>query len=190
MKQDLNVLKELHEAGSGDLVRIGLQKYGIPQDRVDQIWAIAERQTNDGLLWDQNHDQYIGRYQFFVGIEQPLFYFNDLELMKQKVEIIDGVPHPQFRLNTYVHHNASLVIYGEHATEHLHTFIRVYALTNLMTSPGYKINQEAGAFFQGGFADPKGQFIYIEFWKPKGAQAFVDYVNKEYPIWYKKSVGS
>ena len=188
MKQDLNVLKELHEASLGDLVRIGLQKYGIPPERVDQIWAAAEGQTNGGLLWDQDQGQYIGTYQFFAGIEQPLFYFNDLELMKQKVEIVDGIPHPQFRLNMYVHHSASLVVYGEHASEHLHTFIRAHALTNLMTHPGYQINKNAGAFFQGGHADPKGQFIYIEFWRPGGAQAFVDYVNKEYPIWYKQSV--
>lgn len=31
-----------------------------------------------------------------------------------------------------------------------------------------------------GSSGPYEEFIYIEFWKPEGAQAFVDYVNNNF----------
>jgi hypothetical protein len=48
-----------------------------------------------------------------------------------------------------------------------------------MDDERYKIRQQAGAFLQGGHDREEG-WILIEFWKPDGAQAIVDWVNQNW----------
>lgn len=123
-------------------------------------------------------------YQYFNGIDQPLFRFKDKAYKRQHM-VVDRenvIARPQFRLGLSVQDTPGLTISGPEATPELHNFIKTECLTNWMDKPGYKVNKEAGAYFQGGSENPKGQYIFIEFWKPKGAQAFVDFVNKNYIV--------
>lgn len=185
---DLENARIFHELNDGGTIRAALVEYGFSVEEADGIYAIGKIQG--GELWDCVKKDYIGKYQYYDGIEKPLFYFQDQKRMEQKIDIIDGVPHPKLRLNTYVHGTPALVITGEDATAELHNFISWVGLSCRMDEPGYKLSKASGAFFQGGSADRDGKFIYIEFWIFKGAQAFVDFVNEEYPKWYKSRVNN
>ena len=90
---------------------------------------------------------------------------------------------PQYRLSVGLHDNPSLVVTGFDASQGLRQHIRSFMMTNYMPSPEYKINQDAGAFFQGGYQDAEDDncgFIYIEFWKSAGTQAWIDHLNKTF----------
>lgn len=93
------------------------------------------------------------------------------KLLKQKLG--------EFKYTMSIHNTFGFVIDGEHATPKLHAFLH-RMLTNWTPDPCYKIHQEAGAFFQGGAHDPDGGWFYIEFWRPGGVKAFMDYLNANY----------
>lgn len=84
-----------------------------------------------------------------------------------------------FRLQLSVKDTPGLTITGQMATLRLFAFVKVL-LTNSMDFPAYWIHQNAGAFFQGGAHDKNGGWFFIEFWKPEGAQAWVDHLNENY----------
>jgi hypothetical protein len=124
------------------------------------------------------------KYKYFDGIDQPLFRFETQSYNEQWM-VADPetrTTRPKFRLGLSVQDTPGLTINGSDASVELHEFIRCQCLTNYMDAPGYNLSQESGAFFQGGAHDPEGQWIFIEFWKPKGAQAFVDFINNNYVV--------
>ncbi len=134
------------------------------------------------------HAEVFATYKYFDDIEQPLFNFKHPVYNQQKCVVNDGKPltmRPSFRLTLSHHQTPGLIITGLLATQNLRQFIRG-VMTNLSTDPCYEISQNAGAFFQGGYenanvdADPQVGYIYIEFWKPSGAQKFVDYINDNF----------
>lgn len=121
------------------------------------------------------------RWSYFDGIEKPLFRFADNHHLRHEfIRDESNKLKARFRLSLSVHDSAAFEIYGIDATEKLHELVRYQMLTNLTTAKGYELSQAAGAFFQGGSHDPKGEWIYIEFWKPQGAQAWIDHLNEIY----------
>lgn len=151
--------------------------YGIPVNTVDSLYFANKEVKN-------NRGQTFARYKYFDDLEQPLFYFTDHSLNKQKgfsVDQVDGknVYVPNFRLNLSSHETPGLTIEDELATPELHQML-CRTLTNWMNDPWYNVHKDAGAFFQGGYADENGKWFYIEFWRPGGAQAYVDKLNAEY----------
>ena len=62
-------------------------------------------------------------------------------------------------------------------TQVQHRFLRNIVLCNWMDDERYKIAKQAGAFLQGGYDQIYG-WILIEFWKPNGAENFINYVNE------------
>ena len=72
---------------------------------------------------------------------------------------------------------------GPYITDRVHKAISGVMNDKYMRSPNYAAVTEATAFFQGGSESPNSDWYYIEFWKPEGAQAYVDKVNAEFPSW-------
>lgn len=165
-----------YEKGTSGHVLNALCDYGVPLTVVENI------QFNKGeLFFIGATREHYGRYKYFDGIDRPLFSFQNQALMAQPIVLQhDGTKKAKFRLNLSVHGTPGFIISGKDATPQLHAFIRYPVLTNMMTHECYKLHQAAGAFFQGGSNDPNGEFIYLEFWKPEGAQAVVDYINEHY----------
>lgn len=128
------------------------------------------------------HTKPFATYKYFEGIEAPLFRFQD-KVFAQHRHITDGkVLQSNFHLSLSVHNTAGLVVTGWDATQDLRVFLKGM-LTNLMTDPCYALHKDAGAFFQGGYQDAEDDehgYIYVEFWKSAGAQAFVDYLNANF----------
>ena len=155
-----------------------LYHWGVPLNTVEQVQV-----SGDGEI--KLNETLFARYKYFDGIEQPLFFFRDTVFNKQRFltsktkETEESVLIPDFRLLLSSHGTPGFIIDGQDATPELGYFLR-RTLTNLTTDHWYKIHQEAEAFFQGGSNDFKGQWFYIEFWKPKGAQAYIDKLNEEY----------
>lgn len=119
-------------------------------------------------------------YKYFDGIDQPLFYFQERKFNQQSMIMNeDNSLKPDFHLSLTTNDSPGLIVTGPIATPELQEFIRGM-LTNWTSDPCYKIHTDAGAFFQGGSNDPNGGYIYIEFWKPAGAPAFVDYLNSHF----------
>ncbi|MNC32764.1 hypothetical protein D3C75_811340 [compost metagenome] len=56
-------------------------------------------------------------------------------------------------------------IYGKHVTESVHQIFSRFMNSNRTTCEYYKAREGSGAFFQGGFDDPTGEFVFIEFWQ-------------------------
>lgn len=55
-------------------------------------------------------------------------------------------------------------IHGKHVTESVHQIFSRVMRANHMDSPYYKARQKCTAFFQGGYDEPKGEWLFIEFW--------------------------
>lgn len=148
---------------------------GVPLNRVENF-IIGTDSISDGA-------KEIARFQWFEGIDNPLFLWThpDYRIYNHQKMVIqeDKTLLPQFRLTLSCHLMPAFEISGIDATEELHWFLK-RMLTNLTTDECYQIHQNAGAFFQGGSHNPHGQWSLIEFWKPEGAQAFIDYLNKNY----------
>ena len=133
-------------------------------------------------------DRLFARYRYFDGIEQPLFRFTHDAVAGSHpgpmrhtwVRDENNVLRPRFRLGLSVHDTPSLEVYGVDATAELHRYIGRVMLTQWSDRETYRLSQAAGAFFQGGSEDENGECIYIEFWKPAGAEAWVDYLNSTY----------
>ena len=120
----------------------------------------------------------LGRYRWFPEIDRVLFSWrHDLPFGRPKLVANNGKLVPTFGLS--LSPSEMVAFQARLETKYmmqLHHFVR-RMLTNYMDDPCYKLHQEAGAFFQSGSHDEKADYILIEFWKPQGAQAFVDYLN-------------
>lgn len=75
-------------------------------------------------------------------------------------------------------HNPGIHIYGKHVTEIVHQVFAISINANHRDDPWYHARQKAGAFFQGGSDKPKGEWVFIEFWKPETADTYVDMINQ------------
>jgi hypothetical protein len=150
-----------------------LRKHGVPETIAGSV-TVGDEQIKYG-------GKHFARYKYFDDIEQPLFNFVDGSYRQQPIMVEEGgTQKPMFRLSLGPHDNPSLIFEGHDATPELHDFIRSECLTQWMDKPGYQISKDSGAFFQGGSHDRDGKYIYIEFWIPRGAQTFVDFVNSNY----------
>lgn len=126
-------------------------------------------------------------YKYFDGIEQPLFRFSNIAYNQHR-HIIDHDEKlkSNFHLSLSNQNTPGLIVTGFDASQNLRDFIKRTMLTSIMTEPGYKLKTESGAFFQGGAEDaspdhdPFMGYLFIEFWKSEGAQAFVDYINENF----------
>lgn len=153
-----------------------LCKYGVPLREVESF------QVGNNLI--KKGEIVIGRYGYFNGIDQPLFSFENQSHLTH-LTVVDpesSAFKTVFRLNLSHHNSAGLLILGDQATPELHEFITTKLFTQEEDAPGYSLRRNSGAFFEGGKGDPHGQWIYIEFNKSEGAQAFVDYINKNYMV--------
>jgi hypothetical protein len=165
---------------------------GVPLNKVESVQISENTITYGGKEF--------ARYKFFDGIDKPLFYFQDTAYGRQTAIWYDDqgkkVLKPKFKLSLHTHGSVSLVIseFKDKSlfTEDLWYFIKTMMYANLSfvdenSTQGektenemYKLKKDSGAFFQGGSESPKSEYIYIEFWNPKGAQAFVDYINNNF----------
>lgn len=162
-----------YEAGSSGSVLNALYLAGV------QVTVVERLTIGDGII--KHNGETFAHYRFFDGIKLPLFRFTTLQHLNEQTlsSDADGTLHPRFKLVLSNHNTPGLIFSGSVATPELHAFLQ-RSLTNMMNDPWYKVHQEAGAFFQGGSDNPNGGWFYIEFWKPSGAQAYVDKLNAEY----------
>lgn len=127
-------------------------------------------------------NEQVGMFKWFDGISTPCvlwqgeFYKN---YSKHKAVNKDVTVVPVFRPSLCVNGTPALEVSGNWATPALHYFLRGM-FTNWTEDERYSIHQAAGAFFQGGHNDPDGKWFLVEFWKPEGVEAFIQYVNEHY----------
>lgn len=179
----------LYPRNTGGAILNSIYAMGVPLSTVERLTI------DDGRVL--NGPKEFARYKWFEGITQPLFYFQSDVYGRQNVIWSDDKKlRPKFHLSLYHHGSASLVIYKQREkdlfTQELYDFIKQFIAANVAhvtenssdwakkNNEMYNIRQKAGAFFQGGSNSFDEGFIYIEFWKPEGAQAFVDYVNNNF----------
>ena len=164
-----------HEKGDPGHVLNALVAAAVPVNIVDQLrFGKNEEILLNGVVF--------ANYKYFPGIAKPLFRFQDEEYNAQGFLVeADGSLTAKFHLSLSVHGTADLVVAGVPATPELHDFL-CGMLTNWTTDVRYEIHKAAGAFFQCGYGSPKGEYFYIEFWRPSGAEAFVDYINDNYVV--------
>jgi hypothetical protein len=119
-------------------------------------------------------DKIFAEFTYFEGIEQPLFRFRDLRICN-----IQDKETGKYKLILGPHSQPALILQGkDHAT--MVAWQTVHrCLTNYTKDPFYELSRNAGAFFQGGGSNPEQEYIYVEFWKYKGAQAWLDAFNDE-----------
>ena len=158
-----------------DVEKVPLMK--VENVQIDFVQAGEGRIFSDGKV--------VGYFQYFDGIEQALFRWSDKSwwenYSRQHMAVDDdGQFVPMFRLTLTVHNTPGFEISGDDATEELGNYLRYPMLTNVTDHECYELHKAAGAFFQGGSNNLKGEWFMIEFWKPAGAQAWVDYLNKNY----------
>lgn len=165
---------------AGDVLNSLCNNEKIPLSRVENM-RIGSGKIHESIM---GKETVVGEYKYFDGIEQPLFRWNheNTSRFREHRMVVDteGQVFPMFRLSFSIQTSPGLVIEGKQATPDLHEFIRHQMLTQWIDQPGYKLTKNSGAFFQGGSHDPDGKYIFIEFWIPKGAQAWIDHLNENY----------
>ena len=127
-------------------------------------------------------NEQVGMFKWFDGISTPCVLWQGefhKNYSKHKAVNKDGTVVPVFRQSLCSQMTPALEISDEFATPALYYFLKGM-LTNWMDDPRYTIHNEAGAFFQGGSGQPNGGWFLIEFWKPEGVEAFIQYVNEHY----------
>lgn len=168
-----------------------LYKEGVPLNTVERVTVdFKNKVIKDGEVE-------FAKFKFFENIEKPLFCFQSQNYHRQSSMFDhDDKLKPNFKLCMYVHGSASLVISkvedSRLFTRELYYFIKKIMAANVShideDSPAwmkesnemYELKNNAGAYFQGGSDSFEDEYIYIEFHKPAGAQAFVDYVNENF----------
>ena len=168
-----------YKAPSIGHVMNSLVKFGVPVNVVETVVFGKDEITYNGKPF--------AVYKYFEGIEQPLFRFLDetySRVFAQQNYVINGdkTLSPRFKLTLSNHDTPGLIISGKAANQEIHAFITNLVMCNFTDDVKYKIKSDAGAFFQGGSNMPDGEYIYIEFWKPSDAQAFVDYINENFKM--------
>lgn len=157
-----------------------LRHRGIPETIAGSVTA------GNGMIRD--HGELFANYKYFDGIEQPLFRFQNHVFDLHRHCIVDGEDGKK-KLEMHYHLSLgnndlpSLIVHGWDASQDLRSFIEGTMLTIDMRYPGYKLTKDSGAFFQGGYnAEPDSEngWIFIEFWKPEGAQAWIDHLNANF----------
>lgn len=151
---------------SGDHVRNALFECGIPVEEVNELVVTATKILKEGSIFAD--------YIYFEGIEQPLFRFQVPSFCN-----LQDKETGKYKLVLGPHCNPSLILQGaEHASLVAWQTVN-RCLTNYIKDPFYDLSRNAGAFFQGGSSSPKQEYIYVEFWTFKGAQAWLDGFNEE-----------
>lgn len=161
------------EKNHESIVNAMILREGIPEELAKKI-KLKDKTLCLG-------DEVLGVYSFFPGIDFPLFRWSNVVVEQftgfKPIENEKG--KVLFRLSLCCHGTPALIISGELATRKVHSFIH-RMLTNRTTDPCYQLSQDSGAFFQSGSHDPNCKFFMVEFWRPEGAQAFVDFFNEYY----------
>ena len=139
--------------------------FGIPVNRVEHLCLGNNTLTDNGEIY--------AHVQYFPELEQPLFRFTDAHMSATQND--NG-----YQLTLSPNDLACFSISGPWTTQ-LH-FRAIVALLGDkdVRSERYKVTVGAGAFFQAGSGDPNNQHFMVEFWNPKGAQAWTDLFNVEY----------
>lgn len=138
-----------------------------------------ERLQVEGEFLKENGEVF-GIHKWFPELNKFLFQLYNPShsqhrfIVEQEKEIVK----PDFRLQLSANRMACFQLSHQYTDVMVktHLFIR-RMLTNVMDDPCYKLNQDAGAFFQCGSDQLDSDYILVEFWKPEGAQAFIDYMN-------------
>lgn len=167
---------------------------GVPLITVERL-NISFESNQGGVVKDG--DERFATFKLFNGINKPLFYFQSQRIGQQTaIWDEDGKLRPKFKLSLYVHDQAALIVRADREknlfTKELYEFVNEFLGANIShvdeDSPDwmkrnhemYNLRQACGAFFQGGHGGHDKEWLYIEFWKPEGAQAFVDYINNNF----------
>lgn len=82
-----------------------------------------------------------------------------------------------FEVITCCHGTPAIEIHD--ASKKLHSFLCSVVSNNWIDDEEYKVSKGSGAFIQGGSHLEEG-WILIEFWRPEGVQAFVDFITKKW----------
>jgi hypothetical protein len=162
------------DACTGKLLNLMCKYERIPLSKVENV-LIGDR------IITNTKGEAIGEYKWFDNDMAYFRWFGEFECYsKQHMGgNAKGERVPMFRIQLSNAGHAGFIIDGKEATADLNKFVGVM-LTNSMTLPAYWIHKEAGAFFQSGSDNIDGENIYVEFWKPKGAQAWVDHLNEHF----------
>lgn len=154
-----------YEKGGVGHVLNNLYHFGIPLSTVERV-TVDQDSVRDGV-------QVFARYKYFDGIDQPLFHINSSAFDNRTDH------NGNYVLVLGPHSNPAVILTGEHHATSLARETVKRCLTNYMDDKFYHLHQSAGAFFQGGSREDDGEYIYVEFWKPTGAQAWLDAFNEE-----------
>jgi hypothetical protein len=149
-----------------DHIRNALFECGIPAEEVKELVITRTKILKEGCVFAD--------YAYFSEIEQPLFRFQVPRFCN-----LQDKETGKYKLVLGPHSNPALILQGtDHATLIAWQTVN-RCLTNYIKDPFYELSRNAGAFFQGGGSNPEQEYIYVEFWKYKGAQAWLDAFNDE-----------
>ena len=157
----------------------------IPLHRVENMRVSKEfvHETMFNPFSNAHEEIVIARWMYFPGMKYPVFQWLSpaSEYAEQYIGIDDfGKFKPMFRPVLTPNNMPGFTIKGKQATVELYNFLSDLLTCRRMDDPRYQVSKGAGAFFQGGFNDPNGEWFLIEFWNSKGADAWIDYVNQHY----------
>lgn len=68
-------------------------------------------------------------------------------------------------------------IHGPHVTRLVWSLFNYSIMSNRIDCRWYQARQQAAAFFQGGSDRPDGEWLFIEFWRPDNATAYLELIN-------------
>ena len=157
-----------------------LKKLGIPLPIVEEV-TVDITEDRKTLKYGSKVFAY---FDDKPNIEEALFHFTDeykvyKELLNKMVIQPDNSLRPEFKLSLDKDGVVCLEIFSRCCCEDLYTFLTDMFTIN-SSDDRYWLTSKAGAFFAKGEKDKNADYYKIEFWKPEGAQAWLQYFNDHY----------
>lgn len=157
----------------GAVLNAAVRYENVPLHKVERF------QVGDGVITDGVN--IIARYKWFDGLDHPCFYWlgEYRRYSEFRMQDRDGKQVPKFRATLTCHGTVGLEVNKELAVPALYQFINKTKSSH-SNKEGHSVYESCGAMCHGGCHDNDGRRILLEFWKPEGVQAFVDYLNENY----------
>lgn len=149
-----------------------LRKDGIPESVINLVKVDKDKIYLHGAT--------LSYFKYLDFIDQALFYHCNKEYAKHKHVLTDNgsIINHKYQLSLSVHGTAALIVYGLDASQALRKHLR--GMLSNEQNPVYTLHEDSGAVFRGGnvnVRDDNHGYIYVEFQKSQGAQAFLDHLN-------------
>ena len=160
----------------GHVLNTLVRYYMVPLHVVERLRIGADGNIDSGF------DEIFCQYKYFDGIETPLISFTSDKKVNQKCihDEENGVLVPRFILHLSDDDLPCLIVEGSLATLEMFSFLCSLGEYEHLAGEQRELNIDAGVVLKSGFIQSTDDRYVVEFTKPEGVCAWLDYLNDHF----------